>query len=236
MKLNFCFAAALAAVSLTQFASAEIAGQIDTFQDWTDGWFAGALGIGAVPPYPPEFVPDGGPGGAGDGYLQITGLGDGFSAGSRIVAINMSQWAGNYLNAGISGIGMDLKNFGTSDLTIRFLFEDPIPIPDGSGFFLPPDNEAVTTFGLALPAGSGWMHGFFAISSASMTVLGIGDVNTLLGHTTQIRIIDSPTPTDAVPIAGVLGVDNISAVAVPEPATWLQLFGALGWLVLRRRR
>ena len=54
MKLNFCFAAALAAVSLTQFASAEIAGQIDTFDGGTDGWFAGGLGTGAVPPYPPE--------------------------------------------------------------------------------------------------------------------------------------------------------------------------------------
>jgi len=58
----------------------------------------------------------------------------------------------------------------------------------------------------------------------ALTVLS-GDVNSLLGNTTLIRIIDSPTPTTAVSIAGVLGVDNISAAnVVPEPSTLLPVF------------
>ena len=35
-----------------------------------------------------------------------------------------------------------------------------------------------------------------------------GNANTLLSHTTVLRIIDSPTPTEPITIAGQLGVDN----------------------------
>jgi hypothetical protein len=66
-----------------------------------------------------------------------------------------------------------------------------------------------------------------------MTLL-FGNINTLLANTTLVRIIDSPTPTDAVSIAGVLGVDNIAAV--PEPATLLPALSALAWLIVRRVR
>ena len=97
----------------------------------------------------------------------------------------------------------------------------------------PPADQAVTTFGAFLPAGGSWTHVFFAISPSSMTLLS-GNINALLGNTTLLRIIDSPTPTDAVPIAGVLGVDNIAAV--PEPATLLVSAVALLGFTLRRRR
>jgi hypothetical protein len=229
MKISGCLIAVLMALSLTPFASGATVGQIDTFQDGTtDGWFAGGLGLGQVPPIPPQVVANGGPKGTGDQYLQITGIG-GDGAGSRIVAINLAQWAGNYLTPGLSGIAMDLKNFGATDLTIRLLFEDPMGAP--------PVDEAVTTFGIFLPVGGGWTHAFFPTSVSSMTAIS-GDVKTLLGNTTLLRIIDSPTPEDAVSIVGVLGVDNISAV--PEPATgltyWLTAIGSLGWLAVRRRR
>ena len=223
MRMRTYMMATVAAVSLTYFASAAT---IDTFQDGTtDGWFAGGLGTGQTPPVPPQVIANGGPAGVGDQFLQITGLG-GSGAGSRIVAINGSQWAGNYLGSGINAIAMDLNNLGNSILTIRLLFEDPM--------MAPPVDEAVTTFGITLPVGSGWTHVVFPISPASMTVIS-GDVNTLLGNTTLLRIIDSPTPTDAVTIAGVLGVDNIASVA-PEPAMFMPVLGALGLLFLRRRR
>jgi len=225
MKIRVGLIVILAVVSLTPFASGGIIGQIDTFQDGTtDGWFAGGLGLGMVPPIPPQVVANGGPMGIGDRYLQITGLG-GDGAGSRIVAINAAQWTGNYLSSGISGIGMDLKNFGSTALTIRLLFEDPM--------MAPPNDEAVTTLGISLPVGSGWTHAFYPISPSSMTVV-MGDVNTLLSNTTLLRIIHSPTPGDAVSVVGVLGVDNISTV--PEPATWLTAIGFLGCIAVRLRR
>jgi len=55
--------------------------------------------------------------------MLVTGLG-GAGPGSRIAVINTAQWSGNYLTSGVSSIGIDLKNFGNTDLTVRLLFED----------------------------------------------------------------------------------------------------------------
>jgi hypothetical protein len=112
----------------------------------------------------------------------------------------------------VSAIEMDLKNLGNTGLTIRLLFEDPLGAP--------PADVAVTTFGQFLPVGSDWTHVVFQVSPSQMTPL-LGNATTALSNTTLLRIIDSPTPTDAVSILGTLGVDNITARSVPEPNTIL---------------
>jgi hypothetical protein len=194
---------------LAQAAAAVTIGQIDTFESGTtEGWVAGGGPMTQVPPTPPFNQPSGGPGGIDDAYLQITsGGGDG--PGSRLTAFNiLSQWADNYLTNGIRAIEMDLINLGTSDLTIRLEFENPlVATPD----------FAVTKTGIFLPAGSGWTHAVFPIGAGDFTSLG-GTVAGALGNTTVLRILHAPGETAAVPAAGVLGVDNIEAV-VPEPAT-----------------
>jgi len=229
MKLTARLITFAATLWLTRAAGGAVIGPLDTFQDGTtDGWFAGGLGRGAVPPVPPQVVADGGPQGTGDSYLQVTARG-GNGPGSKIAVINTAQWAGDYLTSGISGIGMDLRNFGTTDLTIRLLFEDPI--------MGPPADQAVTTSSTFLPSGGGWIHAFFPISTTAMTVLS-GNVTTLLSNTTLIRIIDSPEPTDAISIVGVLGIDNINATpenATPEPSTCLMIIGGLACVAIRRR-
>jgi hypothetical protein len=223
MTFRLCIGVLCAGTFVVQLASASIVGPLDTFQSGTtEGWFAGGLGMGSVPPVPPHVVANGGPLGAGDEYLVITSQG-GTGAGSKLVALNMSRWAGDY--SSISGISMDLRNLGTTDLTIRLLLEDPM--------FGPPADQAVTTFGAVLPTGDAWTKVFFPISASSLTVLS-GNIAPLLTNTTLLRIIDSPTPSDAVTIAGVLGVDNIQAV--PEPATWFLTGAALFGLAVKGRR
>src|SRR5690349_14920068 len=100
---------ALAVAVLVAGARASYAvsiGLTDTFTVNEDNWFAGGLGPpGQVPPTPPTRIPNGGPGGAGDGFLQVTATG-GAGAGSRLVAINGSQWTGDYLAAGVGSIGL----------------------------------------------------------------------------------------------------------------------------------
>ena len=94
------------------FASAvsamPILGQVDSFEDGlTAGWSVGpGEPVGAQHPAPPQNVATGGPGAAGDNYLQLTALGAP-GPGSRLSAFNMDYWAGDYLSAGITALSMD---------------------------------------------------------------------------------------------------------------------------------
>ena len=112
-------------------ASSQVAaGHVNTFEDGsTQGWLINLLGLGAPPAAAlPTNVTTGGPGGLGDNYLRLTGLG-GTGAGGRLMALNPVSWGGNYLSAGITSIRMDAINLGSTDLFLRFLVEDPTTGP-----------------------------------------------------------------------------------------------------------
>jgi len=145
--------------------------------------------------------------------------------------MNASQWAGDYLAAGITAIELDAANFGNSDLALRLLFEDP-----AGGPLL---NEAASASALLLPAGSGWVHLTFPIQPGDLTPL-FGSVDAVLANTTVLRLYHSPTAVFPGPsLVASLGVDNISAAAapvVPEPATELLVGIGLAGSVARHRR
>lgn len=223
-------AALLAPAALLSLAlSMPLAAQSDGFESGTtEGWFAGGGPLGGVPPQPPTQVPDGGPGGVGDGYLLVTASGSA-GPGGRLVAMNASQWARNYLDDGIIGISMQVRNFGSTDVFLRLLFENPIPGP--------PTDIAVTA-GFAVPGMSGWMPLFFSIRPGDLTAIA-GDVNTALATTTILRLYHSTDPVfPATPFAAQIGVDDITATTIPEPATVLMFGTGLAMLagVTRRRR
>jgi hypothetical protein len=198
-------------------ASGLVIGETDTFESDVEGWFAGGGPFGVIPTVPPQVVATGGPAGVDDGYLEITS-GGGQGPGSRLVAMNATQWAGNYLAQGVGAIEMDLRNLGPNDLSIRLLFEDPIPGP--------PLNIAISSSPILLPSGGGWVHATFDVTAGGLTAL-LGDVGTLLADTTLIRITHAAAAGfPGEPIAAVLGVDNIvaHAAATPvdePPAAWL---------------
>src|SRR5947209_3519110 len=103
--------AALALVGGASARAALIVGQKDNFQTTSGNW---ANGGGAADP----FTTTGGPGGATDRFLQISSRG-GTGAGSKMVTYNRTQWTGNFTSAKITGVEMDLKDFGTQPLTMR---------------------------------------------------------------------------------------------------------------------
>lgn len=204
----------------------------DTFEDGTTmGW-----SVPGLSPNPPSHVSDGGPGGAGDAYLQVVATGlDG--PGGRLSVLNGAQWMGDYLAAGINAITMDVRNSGPDDLFLRLLFENFGALPG------PPTDLAVTLADILVPAGSAWMSIAFDLSGANLSALA-GTVNGALSDVNVLRLFHNPVPGHAGPPVGppvvnaTLGVDNISAVsAVPEPHTSMLLLGAVAaYLLVRRRR
>jgi hypothetical protein len=204
---------------------------VDTFEDGTtQGWAANLLGMGTHPA-PPENVPSGGPAGADDAFLLITALG-GSGNGSRLTALNPAQWAGDYLDLGIEAIGMDVRNFGTSDLYLRLEFEDPTAGP--------PTNIAFSTSPIFLAAGTDWTRVIFPIAPPFLTA-GLGSVTEALSNTTILRLYHSstasfpnPGPFGIPTVVGQLGVDNIQPV--PEPTTSILILSGLIAGAFRRRQ
>lgn len=192
-----------------------VVGQTDTFEDGTtQGWQINLLGLGAPPAEAlPQNVPSGGPNGIDDAYLRLTSTGTP-GGGGRLTAINMVQWAGDYLNSGVQAIRMDVNNFGTSDLFLRLLFADPITGP--------PQNQAFSTDPIFVPGGSGWMSILFPINPDDFTV-ALGSVESALGNATELRLYHSPAAEFPGPmITAQLGVDNVEArgiARVPDIAS-----------------
>jgi hypothetical protein len=186
-----------------------VVGQVDTFEDGTtSGWTVGLLG--AVSPAPPANISTGGPAGVDDNFLQLTSLGVP-GAGGRLTALNFDQWAGDYGAAGVAAITMDLRNLGATDVRVRLFLENPAGAP--------PTDGAIT-HEVLLPAGGGWTRAAFRVGAGALTPL-FGDVGTLLSNVTTLRIFHA---ADAAPVTfpgpasvAQLGIDNISAAAVPEP-------------------
>jgi hypothetical protein len=200
----------LVATPLT--AKALTLGQIDDFEDGTaQNW---GTGVG-----PASNISDGGPNGVGDNYLQYTSSGTS-GPDSRMVVLNATQWQGNYVGAGITGIAMDLNNFSSQALSMRL------------AFFVNSSTGFVATNPFSLAANSGWQHATFALTAADFTTIGSpGSFNTFLSNFTgQLRILDAGSPSllgDT--IAATLGIDNIQAI--PEPGTFrMVVFGTLAIL------
>jgi len=205
-------------VALSCPAKALTLGQIDDFQDGTtNGWHTG----GGTQP---SNIANGGPAGSGDKYMQVISTGGG-GPDSKLVVLNTSQWLGNYSGAGITGISMELANFGTQPLSMRLAF-----------FISKPVGYAATT-PFSLPADSNWHQAFFPLISSAFTAVGSPSVSfndMLTNFTGQLRILDSPTPAvEGTAIAATLGVDDIAAV--PEPSVFAMVATALvASLCLRR--
>jgi len=200
--------------------------QVDLFQGSKDNWTDGHGGTDGT------LVGTGGPNGAGDSYLQISS--GTFGGEPRLVTFNEAQWTGNYIAAGVNEISMSLKNFGPSTLPIR------ITIRDAAGGQTVGGYSSKNPF--MLPADGQWHTAQFLLDAADMTPVGFSALPPLATELTAVqdlRLVSAGQPSiigDAINAR--IGVDDIRAASVPEPAAYILLTvgGAAiaAWRVARR--
>jgi hypothetical protein len=186
-----------------------MAGQVDTFEDGSlQAWFNG----GATNPNPVVNVATGGPAGTNDNFLSLRS--DGAGPGGKLVMFNASQWGGNYLDAGVGSIRMQVNNVGATSLTLRLILT-------GTG------QSLGTVADVNVPSGSGWTTVSFSLAPGNLSG---GTFASVMGNVTELNVVHSPTlivaRSGAPNITAQIGLDNITAVAVPEPSAFgLALIG-----------
>lgn len=207
----------LAGLLAGQSAFAVSVNQLDNFEDnSTMGWQKG-------PVINNFFIPTnqttGGPNGLNDNYLNSISHGiGGTHAGDRQIIYNQSQWAGDYLTAGINSIKMDLQAFDTtpsastfigSDLAIRIAINSALGTKYGSSsaFNLTTDGQ--------------WHNASFELSDLVL-ISGTESLNEVLENVDTLRILSASNGPawKGDDTESILGVDNISAVPLPA-AVWL---------------
>lgn len=217
-------AALLAGLAASHGASAVTLGQVDDFEDGTtQGWVVALQGANPPAATLPTNIGTGGPAGANDNFLQLTSLGN-YGPGGKLIAINVSQWTGDYIAANVLGISASVINLGATDVSLRLYVADP----NGG----PPTNAAISTQAIVLPSGSGWTNVVFGTSASDLTAT-LGSASAALADARDIRILHALTAVfPGENKTAQIGLDNLTAV--PEPGTGLLL--GLGLVALGARR
>lgn len=204
-------ASAPVAVALTH-------GRVDTFSSGTtEGWISPAGN-----PSPPHVVLTGGPAGVGDGYVLVTAVGG--APGGQLSTLNLTQWAGDYIQAGFSAFQMDCWNAGKSALVLRIQISRVSPLGRAT--------DVVVSKPIVLPPGRGWVPVVVSIVPGDLKTL-VGDAGLALSGATEVQIVQGPVHAsqgedEARPpgVFGALGVDNFRALGVPvptRPTSWTRV-------------
>ncbi|MDX2111800.1 MAG: hypothetical protein SFY80_16335 [Verrucomicrobiota bacterium] len=207
----------------THTAGAVAIGLTDNFESGTTlSWANGGAGIPQ-----PANISTGGPSGANDNFLQLTA--DGSSSGGKLIVFNRDQWLGNYVGLGVTKIDVDLKNFGTTPLTIRLAFKASA----GGG------SPGYVSAGFSLPVDSTWHHASFDLAQGNLTAIGSPATYTTFftSGLGEVRIINEALPLNlnGDTLVSQLGVDNITAIPEPNAMAMIALCG-LAVLGMRRMR
>lgn len=182
--------------------------QVDDFEDgteqnWEEAAASAALGFAAT------NVSSGGPDGTDDNYLRDITSGSPGGAGSRMIIRSIgNQWSGNFTNAGVFAISMDVRSL-TNDITVRISVTGP-------------GGKFSTTNGVSVPAGSPWTEIGIPIAASDFTSVSDGndggvagfDIAATLADVTELRILSSPVPAWRGEIIDAeMHLDNITALA-----------------------
>lgn len=228
------YAAVLWGVGLTCSPSMAITvGQVDDFSSNLQGWQQGHSPAGLIGV---TWAAQGGRLGSNDPFLRLQS--DGNGSNGKLVVFNTSSsgpsaWSGNYVDAQIDTIAMDVINLGNTDINLRLAFGTGSAPVIGGGWLS-------SLQGIRVPAQQGWTRIEFPISALDLQgVQGVGtNFRSVMTNVAALRILHATSPdNNGSTITGTIGIDNISALRrLPEPATGVAaIWISLAALHLRRR-
>lgn len=214
--------AVLAVVGIASFASPVLAvssSELDAFGVDLDNWSQGSSG-GL------SRVSSGGPGGVADSFMRLAA--DGSGSHGKLTAFNDAQWTGNYSAAGIGSLAADFKSFDQAGQTLHMRLALKSDTGNSAGY---------VTGAFDITNDGNWHHAVFLLDAAHLTAVnGAGPLDTFLTGINEVRIVQGATPSVlGDPVVSVVGIDNIQAIAVPEPVS-LGLLSLASFGILRRRR
>ncbi len=214
------YALGVANQSLTHAA---IVGPFDDFEDGTTaGWIHG---LDTSPTFPENIASDG-PAGADDGYLRVSAMGS-FGPGSRLVALNRSQWTGDFVSPGVTTILADVRNPSLIQVDLRVAFQ-------GAGEWFISDQP------VSLPAGADWQSVALPITDGAIRALGEGDYASTMSSVTEMRLLHNPEfdflgqaivaefHVDNLRIAPLADFDQNTVVDGNDLAIWEGAYGSTG--------
>ena len=224
MTKKLLFATACSLLLVQPLFAASIQSPVG-FDDGNAGWTAGRDSA------QPAVQSDGGPTGVADSFLMLTGQG-GNGPASIVASFNDGdEWTGDYATPGIGGLSVDLMTPADSqELSIRLVL-----FGEGST-----NNRWTSTEATMIPNDGEWRNYIFPIAESDLTsVRGSSTYDAMIGDVVRLMLRHDTGSASAggSPAAGVLGIDNIQLVGVPEPSTLvLAALGLLPVAHLRRRR
>jgi hypothetical protein len=159
----------------------------------------------------------------GDFYMRMpVGINPG-NRGSKLIAFNPTDaWTGDFVAKGVTGVSLNFSNFSESDPVYLRIAISNLASPQQSG-----GTWWVTDAYEFFAPESGWGNASFQINESSMHrvgnlsgELGLDTFEETMSNINGFRILSSTLGYAAIgdEFYGVVGMDDIQLVTIPEPS------------------
>ena len=168
----------------------------------------------------------------GDFYMRMpVGINPG-NKGSKLIAFNpTNEWTGNFVEKGVTGVSLNFANWSESDPVYLRIAISNLANPQQSG-----GTWWASSTPIYFAPESGWGAVSFQINESSMQrvgnltgELGLDTFEDTLSDIKGFRILSSTLGYGAIgdEFYGVVGMDNIQLITIPEPSFIASLFTIL---------
>lgn len=166
----------------------------DDFQVNLAEWTSGGAAV--------SLETTGGPAGTNDGFMHLLPV-----FGNLATYNSSSSWIGNFTSIGAAKVTADLMAaVGSVPLSMRVVLFGPGTSPGTS-------PRWTSTVAAEVPADGVWRNYSFSLSESDLTqVLGADTYQNMMGNVLRVMLRHDSGPPDSggEPVAGDLGIDNVS--------------------------